>query len=270
MRLCKIDAAHCQRYKRMLIIQSNSLAMTHSSCCKCLYRSFQQNLSKLTYLFHRTKSALGPCSTSSACCFCHLCFKEKRVFCFIPPDTDLHMLLPSVRENSCLMSGRHLCQMLFGCSCMPALAVDTTSNSHHSFQFILFPLSSTVFFWFFLTQHQSPFYLGAWNKSCDFASQQKIILAIPFAILMMRSEQVDTHEGVLIWRFLILRCAVPLKTNVFVDLACNIQICQNFVQLYAQFLLANDHQKMAGSLRCLHLKGTIFCVMAGISNERYL
>lgn len=42
---------------------------------------------------------------------------------------------------------------------------------------------------------------------------------------MMRSEQGDTHEGVLICGFLILQCAVPLKTNVFVDPACNIQIC---------------------------------------------
>lgn len=126
----------------MLIIQTNSLAMTHSSWCKCLYMSFQQNLSKLTYLFHKKKSAFGLCSLSSAWCFSHLCFKGKKVSCFIPLDIDLHLLLPSVRENRCQEDTfvRHY---------LDALAADTTFNSHQNFQFILFPLSSTVFLNFF-------------------------------------------------------------------------------------------------------------------------
>lgn len=48
------------------------------------------------------------------------------------------------------------------------------------------------------------------------------------------------------WRFFILQHAVALKPNISVDLACNTQICQNFFQLYVQFILAkySNYQKL--------------------------
>lgn len=52
---------------------------------------------------------------------------------------------------------------------------------------------------------------------------------------MMRSEEVDTHEGVRIWGFLVLQCAVPLKTNVFVDLVAIFKFATIFFSCICPF-----------------------------------